>query len=448
MSHTSSSPLAAAKSQTLSGTVRVPGDKSISHRSLMLGALATGRTTIRGLLEGEDVLDTAKALQAMGCPIRKVGSTWEVLGRGVGGLAEPGTDIDFGNSGTGVRLMMGLIAGHDIEVRLVGDASLSRRPMGRILKPLMQMGLEVKEEGRDRLPLTLRGTADLLPIEYATPVASAQVKSAVLLAGLHATGVTTVVEAQATRDHTERMLRHFGAEVAVAECSGGQRVVTVRGDAELEGQSINVPGDPSSAAFLVAAALIVPGSEVTLQGVLINPTRSGFYVTLREMGADVAFDNAREEGGEPVADIVVRHSALRGVRVPPERAPSMIDEYPVLACLAAFAVGETRMEGLAELKVKESDRLAATAAGLAANGVLAGVDGDCLVVGGGRGVRGGGTVTTHLDHRIAMAFLTLGLGADRPVTVDDAGTIATSFPEFRGLMERLGASFAAPEVVP
>jgi len=448
VSHTSSSPLAAAKSQTLSGTVRVPGDKSISHRSLMLGALATGRTTIRGLLEGEDVLDTAKALQAMGCPIRKVGSTWEVLGRGVGGLAEPGTDIDFGNSGTGVRLMMGLIAGHDIEVRLVGDASLSRRPMGRILKPLMQMGLEVKEEGRDRLPLTLRGTADLLPIEYATPVASAQVKSAVLLAGLHATGVTTVVEAQATRDHTERMLRHFGAEVAVAECSGGQRVVTVRGDAELEGQSINVPGDPSSAAFLVAAALIVPGSEVTLQGVLINPTRTGFYVTLREMGADVAFGNAREEGGEPVADIVVRHSALRGVRVPPERAPSMIDEYPVLACLAAFAVGETRMEGLAELKVKESDRLAATAAGLAANGVLAGVDGDCLVVGGGRGVRGGGTVTTHLDHRIAMAFLTLGLGADRPVTVDDAGTIATSFPEFRGLMERLGASFAAPEVVP
>ena len=448
MSHTSSSPLAAAKSQTLSGTVRVPGDKSISHRSLMLGALATGRTTIRGLLEGEDVLNTAKALQAMGCPIRKVGSTWEVLGRGVGGLAEPGTDIDFGNSGTGIRLMMGVIAGHDMRARLVGDASLSRRPMGRILKPLTQMGLEVKEKAQDRLPLTLRGTADLLPIEYATPVASAQIKSAVLLAGLHAAGTTTVIEAQATRDHTERMLRHFGAEVAVAERSSGHRVITVQGDAELEGQSINVPGDPSSAAFLVAAALIVPGSEVTLQGVLINPTRTGFYVTLREMGADVAFGNAREEGGEPVADIVVRHSALRGVRVPPERAPSMIDEYPVLACLAAFAVGETRMEGLAELKVKESDRLAATAAGLAANGVSAGVDGDCLVVGGGRGVRGGGTVTTHLDHRIAMAFLTLGLGADRPVTVDDANTIATSFPEFRGLMERLGASFAAPEVVP
>ena len=447
MSHTSSSPLAAAKSQTLSGTVRVPGDKSISHRALMLGALATGRTTVRGLLEGEDVLNTAKALQAMGCPIRKVGSTWEVLGRGVGGLAEPGTDIDFGNSGTGIRLMMGVIAGHDMRARLVGDASLSRRPMGRILKPLTQMGLEVKEKAQDRLPLTLRGTADLLPIEYATPVASAQIKSAVLLAGLHAAGTTTVIEAQATRDHTERMLRHFGAEVAVAERSSGHRVITVQGDAELEGQSINVPGDPSSAAFLVAAALIVPGSEVTLEGVLINPTRTGFYVTLREMGADVAFDNAREEGGEPVADIVVRHSALRGVRVPPERAPSMIDEYPVLACLAAFAVGETRMEGLAELKVKESDRLAATAAGLAANGVPAGVHGDSLVVGGGAGVRGGGTVTTHLDHRIAMAFLTLGLGADRPVTVDNSDTIATSFPEFRGLMERLGAGFAAPEVV-
>src|SRR5262245_245756 len=251
VSHTFSSPLAAAKSQTLSGTVRVPGDKSISHRALMLGALATGRTTIRGLLEGEDVLNTAKALQAMGCPVRKVGSTWEVLGRGVGGLAEPGTDIDFGNSGTGVRLMMGLIAGHDMQVRLVGDASLSRRPMGRILKPLAQMGLEVREKGRDRLPLTLRGTADLLPIEYATPVASAQIKSAVLLAGLHAAGTTTVVEAQATRDHTERMLRHFGAEVAVAERGGGGRVITIQGDAELEGQAINVPSDPSSAAFLV-----------------------------------------------------------------------------------------------------------------------------------------------------------------------------------------------------
>jgi 3-phosphoshikimate 1-carboxyvinyltransferase len=413
----------------------------------MLGALATGRTAIAGLLEGEDVLNTAKALQAMGCPVRKVGATWEVLGRGVGGLGEPDGDIDFGNSGTGIRLMMGLVAGHDMRVRLVGDPSLSRRPMGRVLGPLMRMGLEVEEKGKDRLPLTLRGTADLLPIEYATPVPSAQIKSAVLLAGLHAAGATTVVEAQATRDHTERMLRHFGAEVAVAERNDGSRAITVQGDAELEGRSVNVPGDPSSTAFLTAAALIVPGSEITIEGVLINPTRTGFYVTLAEMGADIAFRNEREEGGEPVADILVRHSALRGVRVPPERAPSMIDEYPVLACLAAYAAGETRMEGLAELKVKESDRLAATAAGLAANGVPAKVDGDSLVVGGGKSVRGGGTVATHLDHRIAMAFLTLGLGADRPVTIDDAGTIATSFPEFRSLMERLGATFTVPEGV-
>ena len=340
----------------LEGAITVPGDKSISHRALMFGALATGRTAIAGLLEGEDVLNTAKALQAMGCPVRKVGATWEVLGRGVGGLGEPEADIDCGNSGTGLRLMMGLVAGHDMRVRFVGDASLSRRPMGRVFRPLIQMGLEVEEKGKDTLPLTLRGTADLLPIEYAPPVPSAQIKSAVLLAGLHAAGATTVVEAQATRDHTERMLRHFGAEVAVARRSDGSLAITVAGDAELEGRSVNVPGDPSSTAFLTAAALIVPGSEITIEGVLVNPTRTGFYVTLAEMGADVAFRNEREEGGEPVADIQVRHSRLNGVRVPPERAPSMIDEYPVLACLAAYAVGETRMEGLAELKVKESDR--------------------------------------------------------------------------------------------
>jgi len=422
----------------------VPGDKSISHRSLMFGALATGRTRISGLLEGEDVLNTAKALQALGCPIRKTAATWEVLGRGVGGLVAPEGDIDYGNSGTGLRLMMGVVAGHDMRVRFVGDASLSRRPMGRVLKPLLQMGLEVEEEGRDTLPLTVRGTPDLLPIEYKTPVASAQVKSAVLIAGLHAMGETTVVEAEATRDHTERMLRHFGAELVVAE-RGGARAITVTGDAELEGRDVVVPGDPSSAAFLVAAALIVPGSEVVIESVLVNPTRTGFYTTLKEMGAEIELANAREEGGEPIADIIVRHSKLEGVRVPPERAPSMIDEYPVLACLAAFADGETRMEGLAELKVKESDRLAATATGLAGNGVAAKVDGDALIVDGGKAVRGGGLVATHLDHRIAMAFLTLGLGADRPVTVDDADTIATSFPEFRGLMEGLGASFTVPE---
>jgi 3-phosphoshikimate 1-carboxyvinyltransferase len=427
--------------------VRVPGDKSISHRALMFGALATGRTQIAGLLEGEDVLNTAKALQALGAPVAKVGASWEVLGRGVGGLAEPAHDLDFGNSGTGVRLMMGVLAGHDMRVHLTGDASLSRRPMGRVLTPLRQMGLQIEEDGRDRLPLTIRGSADLLPIEYRLPVASAQIKSAVLIAGLHAPGATTVVEGQATRDHTERMLRHFGARVTVVE-RDGSRFITVAGDGELEGRSVNVPGDPSSAAFLVSAALIVPGSEIAIEGVLVNPTRTGFYVTLAEMGADLQFRDQREEGGEPVADLLVRHSKLKGVRVPPERAPSMIDEYPVLACLAAYAEGETRMEGLSELKVKESDRLAATAAGLGANGVPARVEADTLIVGGrsaGASVRGGGTVATHLDHRIAMAFLTLGLGADHPVTVDDADTIATSFPEFRGLMQGLGATFAVPE---
>jgi 3-phosphoshikimate 1-carboxyvinyltransferase len=306
------------------------------------------------------------------------------------------------------------------------------------------MGLDVEEGEKDTLPLTIRGTTDLVPIEYTLPVASAQIKSAVLIAGLHAAGETSVIEPEATRDHTERMLAYFGAQLSATKRQG-LRAITIKGDAELAGRDVAVPGDPSSAAFIVAAALIVPGSEVTIENVLINPTRTGFYLTLREMGADVAFTNERNEGGEPVADIRVRHSQLKGVRVPASRAPSMIDEYPVLACVAAYAMGETRMEGLAELKVKESDRLAATAAGLAANGVQAKVDGDVLVVDGGAGVAGGGTVATHLDHRIAMAFLTLGLGADRPVSVDDAGMIATSFPEFGSLMSTLGAQFATPE---
>ncbi len=435
-------PLQALRARALAGRARVPGDKSISHRALMLGAMATGRTFITGLLEAEDVLNTAKAVTALGCPARKIDGGWEVLGRGVGGFSQPSQDLDFGNSGTGVRLMMGLLAGHDVRVRLVGDASLSRRPMRRVLTPLRQMGALV-EDDKETLPLTLRGSADLIPIEYATPVPSAQVKSAVLLAGLCASGETTVVEREATRDHTERMLRHFGAEVRTARRDGGT-AITVGGDAELEGRTVAVPGDPSSAAFLTAAALIVPESEVTIEGVLVNETRTGFYVTLREMGADVAFLNRREEGGEPIADIRVRHSRLKGVRVPPERAPSMIDEYPVLAALAAYADGETRMDGLAELKVKESDRLAATATGLQANGVGARVDGESLIVTGG-GVRGGGTVATHMDHRIAMAFLVMGLGADRPVAVDDMTYVATSFPEFRGLMERLGAQFEMPK---
>ncbi len=434
-------PLSTIKAGPLKGRLRVPGDKSISHRALMLGALATGRTTIKGLLEAEDVLNTAKAVTALGAPAVKSGDTWTVTGRGSGGLAQPAGPLDFGNAGTGTRLMMGVIAGHDITVELTGDASLSRRPMGRVLKPLRQMGLETIPEGKETLPLTIRGSSRLVPIEYMLPVASAQVKSAILLAGLNAPGATTVIEKEATRDHTERMLRYFGAEVTTQARDGSTRI-TVKGEAELEGRDVTVPGDPSSAAFLVAAALLVPGSEVTVEGVLVNETRVGLYTTLREMGGDVELMNARDEGGEPIADIRARYSRLKGVRVPPERAPSMIDEYPVLACIAAFAEGETRMEGLAELKVKESDRLAATAAGLAANGVVARVEGDTLIVTGAARVPGGGTVATHLDHRIAMAFLTLGLASERPVTVDDTTMIATSFPEFRGLMESLGAQYA------
>jgi 3-phosphoshikimate 1-carboxyvinyltransferase len=439
---TMSRPLASSRSGPLNGVCRVPGDKSISHRALLFGAIASGRTRIRGLLEGEDVLNTARAVTALGAAASKAGDEWIVLGRGVGGLAQPAGALDFGNAGTGVRLAMGLIAGHDMAVTLTGDASLSRRPMARVLKPLIQMGAEVVEAGRDRLPLTLRGSPNLVPIEYVLPVPSAQVKSAILIAGLHAAGATTIVEPEATRDHTERMLRHFGATVSISPHAQG-RAVTIAGDAELTARDVRVPGDPSSAAFLAAAALIVPGSDITIQGVLINPTRTGFYATVREMGADIAFLNEREEGGEPVADIRVRGSRLRGVRVPPERAPSMIDEYPVLAAVAAVADGETRMEGLQELKAKESDRLATTAAALTANGVACRVDGVCLVVQGAKSVPGGGRVVTAMDHRIAMAALTLGFAADRPVVIDDASFIATSFPTYESLMTGLGAAIAS-----
>jgi 3-phosphoshikimate 1-carboxyvinyltransferase len=433
-------PLSAHRSGPLTGTVRVPGDKSISHRALMFGALATGVTRITGLLEGEDVINTARVVTAMGAPAHKVGDVWEVRGRGVGGLSQPAGDLDFGNSGTGVRLMMGVIAGSDVTARVVGDASLSRRPMKRVLTPLRQMGLGVHED-RETLPLTLRGSASLIPIEYLSPVPSAQVKSAVLIAGLAAAGATTVIEAEATRDHTERMLRYFGATVITRQ-QNGKSAITVTGQAELVGQRVVVPGDPSSAAFLAAAAAIVPGSEVSVLGVLVNDTRIGFYTTLREMGGDVAFLNEREENGEPIADIRVRYRPLKGVDVPAARAPSMIDEYPILAVVAAFAAGETRMRGLAELKVKESDRLAATADGLIANGIGAAVDGDTLIVTGRTSVRGGGTVATHMDHRIAMAFLILGLASDWPVTIDDVTYVATSFPVFQPLMVGLGAKFA------
>jgi 3-phosphoshikimate 1-carboxyvinyltransferase len=443
LSNNPAKPLFSLASRSLVGRLTVPGDKSISHRALLFGALSLGITRIHGLLEAEDVINTAKAVTALGAPAEKVGDVWVVKGRGVGGLREPGEPLDFGNSGTGVRLMMGVLTGHDFTAELIGDASLSRRPMGRVLEPLTSMGLEVLGTGGERLPLKVRGSHEPVPIRYELPVPSAQVKSAILLAGLHACGETTVIEKEPTRDHTERMLRYFGAEVDVTENGEGRKCITVMGNAALQGREVNVPADPSSAAFLIAAAVIVPGSDVTVEGVLVNPTRTGFYKTLREMGADLTFENERQAGGEPVADIRAKSSALKGVKVPAERAPSMIDEYPVLSCVAAFATGATVMEGLAELRVKESDRLSATAAGLEANGVSTRVDGDTLKVRGLSGkVPGGGRVETHLDHRIAMAFLTLGLASQNPVSVDDTAMIATSFPEFLGLLETLGAEFA------
>ena len=433
-------PLVSRQSAGLSGHVRVPGDKSISHRSLIFGALAIGETRIDGLLESEDVLNTAKALQALGVEIVRDGAAYVVRGVGIGGLSQPGAPLDFGNSGTGARLMMGVVAGNDIVAEFTGDASLSGRPMGRVLNPLREMGIMTMPEDAERMPFAVRGSNTLIATRYRTPVASAQVKSAVLLAGLHTMGETTVIEPVATRDHTERMLRFFGAPIEEGVTDDGARTITVTGRPTLEGQRLSVPGDPSSAAFLAAAAVIVPGGRVTIENVLINQSRVGFYQTLGEMGARVFFENERLQGGEPVADISVSAPAgLKGVRVPPERAPSMIDEYPVLACVAAYAAGDTVMEGLGELRVKESDRLAATAAGLAANGVAHQVDRDTLVVSGGAGVAGGGTVATHLDHRLAMAFLTLGVGAKTPVTIDDGRVIATSFPSFQALMRDLGA---------
>jgi 3-phosphoshikimate 1-carboxyvinyltransferase len=433
-------PLTASPSARLSGRVSVPGDKSISHRGLILGALAIGVTRITGLLEAEDVMATARAVTALGAEITRLNGAFEVRGQGVGGLRAPSSPLDFGNSGTGSRLMLGVVAGHDMEVEFTGDASLRRRPMGRVLAPLAAMGLQAEGEAeRATLPLVVRGTSDLLPIVYELPVPSAQVKSAILLAGMHAPGRTTIVEPLATRDHTERMLAYFGGEVAVEDRGQGARAVSVCGDAELHGAAITVPGDPSSAAFMIAAALICPGSDIVIEGVLMNPTRAGFIETLRAMGASIEMLDYRHEGGEPVGDLRIKASALRGIRVPAERAPSMIDEYPVLACVAAFAEGETHMAGLSELKLKLSDRLAATAAGLAACGVAARVTGDDLTVEGSGEVKGGGLVATHMDHRIAMAFLTLGLGAANPVTVDDTSMIATSFPGFVKLMTKLGA---------
>ena len=436
-------PATACRSGGLTGRVKVPGDKSISHRSLMLGGLASGQTRITGLLEGEDVLRTGEAMQAMGARIERDGTAWIVTGVGNGCLLEPVDRLDFGNSGTGARLAMGLVGSYDMETVFTGDASLSKRPMGRVLDPLRQMGTQVLEAAPgERMPIRLRGPRTAAPISYRVPMASAQVKSAVLLAGLNAPGVTTLVEPVMTRDHTERMLAGFGAVIEVDTDERGERHIRLEGQGSLVGQVIAVPGDPSSAAFPLVAALIVPGSDIVIEGVLMNPTRSGLIEVLVEMGADIAIDNQRHTGGEAVADLHVRSSELHGVSVPAERVPSMVDEYPVLAVAAAFARGETRMLGLGELRVKESDRLAAVAAGLRGNGVACEEESSALLVHGvpsGKGL-GGGVVKTFLDHRIAMAFLVMGLASERPVAIDDRSMITTSFPDFENIMQTLGAS--------
>ncbi len=437
-------PLEARSSGPLTGKVRVPGDKSISHRALILGALAVGQTRISGLLEGEDVLNTARAMQALGAKVERTGDfSWSVHGVGVAGFAEPQVPLDFGNSGTGCRLVMGAVAGCPITAVFDGDASLRGRPMRRILDPLELMGARAGSSGEGgRLPLTLNGARDPLPILYRTPVASAQIKSAVLLAGLAAPGVTTVIETEASRDHTELMLKHFGAQIASVQEGAHGRRIALTGQPELHGAEVVVPADPSSAAFPIVAALIVEGSDVILSDVMTNPLRTGLFTTLREMGASIEQSHLRGDAGEPMAQLRVRASKLRGVEVPPERAPSMIDEYLVLAVAASFAEGTTIMRGLQELRVKESDRLEATAAMLRANGIKAEISGNDLIVEGKGHVDGGGLVATHMDHRIAMSALVMGLASDKPVKVDDTAFIATSFPDFIPMMRSLGAEFS------
>ena len=428
----------------LRGTIRVPGDKSISHRSIMLGALAVGETRVTGLLEGEDVLSTAAAMRAMGASVERIGEgEWSVHGVGVGALLQPEAPLDMGNSGTSTRLLMGLVSSHAIETRFFGDASLSKRPMGRVIEPLSQMGAAFEAAEGDRLPLTVRGANPAVPITYRLPVASAQVKSAVLLAGLNTPGVTTVIEPVPTRDHSERMLRGFGAELEVEIDSEGVRTIRLRGEAELKPQTIEVPGDPSSAAFFIVAALIVPGSELTISNVGLNPTRAGIVEVLRQMGGDITELNPREVGGEPVADLLVRHSALKGIEVDPAIAPSMIDEFPALFVAAALAEGTTVTTGLEELRVKESDRISVMAAALTLAGARVAETEDGLTIHGtgGEALAGtgqaGGAVVTHLDHRIAMSMAIAGLASKAGVEVDDTRPIATSFPVFEALLEEV-----------
>ncbi len=426
----------------LKGRIRVPGDKSISHRALMLGALAIGKTTIHGLLEGEDVLATAAAMRAMGATIkRRDDGTWEVHGVGVGGLLQPDTPLDMGNSGTSTRLLMGLIASQGITASFTGDASLSGRPMGRVIEPLSQMGAEISSAPGGRLPLILRGIQPAIPITYRLPVASAQVKSAVMLAALNTPGITTVIEPVPTRDHSERMLGGFGADVTV-EVVDGERIIKVRGGADLQPQDIDVPGDPSSAAFFAVAALIVPGSEIIIENVGLNPTRAGLFQVLRQMGGHIEEVNLREVGGEPVSDLLVKHSGLRGVEVDPALAPAMIDEFPVLFVAASVAGGTTVTRGLEELRVKESDRLdtMATALELAGATVTQQKDGLTIDGTGGAPLPGGGPVITRLDHRIAMSMAVAGLASSGGVELDDTAPIATSFPNFEQLLHELGAT--------
>ena len=436
------SALTALPAGPLSGVATVPGDKSISHRALILGALAVGETTIEGLLEAEDVRATAAALQALGADIGRHGPAgWRVYGRGVGGLREPHAVLDFGNAGTGARLLMGAVASHDLTAHFTGDPSLSARPMDRVAAPLRELGARLVMREDRYMPLAVTGTPAPLPITYRLPVPSAQVKSALLLAGLNTPGTTTVIEPTPTRDHTERLMGRFGVEIEVADGAAGERTIAIHGQPEIEGTAIAIAGDPSAAAFIVVAGLTIPDSAVTIENVGVNPQRTGLYDCLAEMGAEIRLDNPRRACGEEVADVVVRAGPLRGIVVPAERAVSMIDEYPILAVAAACAEGETEMHGLAELRVKESDRLAAIVGGLRACGIAAEETAEGLIVGGSGGrPPGGGTIAVAHDHRIAMAFLALGLASEKPVRIDDGAAIATSFPQFASVLGALGAN--------
>ncbi|MBB5073847.1 3-phosphoshikimate 1-carboxyvinyltransferase [Bartonella callosciuri] len=437
-------PITAYKSTHLSGKIKIPGDKSISHRSLILGGLANGETHIHGLLESDDVLKTAAAMQAMGAYIYKENDLWIIRGTGNGCLLAAQQPLDFGNAGTGARLIMGMVGPYHMKTTFIGDASLSKRPMGRILDPLRLMGVEIEATHGDFLPLTLYGPKTANPICYRVPMASAQVKSAILLAGLNTAGTTTVIEQVPTRDHTEKILKAFGAELEIETDAEGTRFIHLHGQPHLTGQTIDIPGDPSSAAFPLIAALIVEDSDITIENVLINSSRMGLIETLWEMGAQIELLNQRQTGGEIVADLRVQSSPLKGVTVPKERAPSMIDEYPALAVAAAFAEGKTIMLGLEELRVKESDRLSAVAQGLKINHVECEEGADFLIVYGKNSTKGlgGGNVTTHLDHRIAMCFLVFGLASEKPVTIDDKRMIATSFPEFIPFTKQLGGKIS------